>query len=133
MAATSKHAPWQPAEVNGMEMLYRAGWRWESIAAHVSGIYGNERTRESCRSKAREIMLTKGGSKSWLRRDIDADLEDLLLLGYDGNRIARELGVARTTVTKRAKRIGGSLYHAWLKKSAQRQAESRKRNRRAAA
>ncbi|HSH83939.1 MAG TPA: hypothetical protein VK979_02095, partial [Guyparkeria sp.] len=99
---------------------------------HVSSIYGNNRTRESCRSKAKCIMLTKGQPKSWQRRDIDADLEDLLLLGYDGNRIARELGVARTTVTKRAKRIGGNLYSAWLKKSAQRQAESRKRNRRMA-
>ncbi|HSH24777.1 MAG TPA: hypothetical protein VLA13_04490 [Massilibacterium sp.] len=63
MATTNRHTPWQPAEVNAMEMLYKAGWRWESIAVHVSGIYGNSRTRESCRSKAKGIMLTKGATK----------------------------------------------------------------------
>ena len=130
MAATRQHTPWRPAETNALELLYRAGWTWAAIAVHVSAIYGHDRTRESCRTKGRNLLLTAGKGKAWMRKDIDDDLEDLLILGYDGRRIADELGVNRKTVTKRARKIGGPLYAAWLRKSQARQVESRQRNRR---
>lgn len=123
MATTNRHTPWAPAEINALELLYLAGWTWGAISVHVSGIYGNNRTREACRTKGRSLMLTAGKSKSWQRKDIDADLEDLMLLGYDGARIAAELGVNRTTVTKRARKLGGSLYSAWRKRNVKRQRE----------
>lgn len=117
MATTNRHTPWRPGEVNALELLYLAGWTWGAISVHVSAIYGNNRTRESCRTKGRSLMLTAGKSKSWQRKDIDADLEDLMILGYGGERIAAELGVSRTTVSARAKKLGGPLYQGWRQRN----------------
>ena len=125
MAANTLHTPWAPAETNALELLYLAGWSWAAISAHVSGIYGNHRSRDACRVKGASIGLTTGRPKCRHKLDITDDLEDMMILGYSSRRIARELGVEKSTVMRRIRNeISPQRRQAWLKDGKRRHGEA---------
>jgi len=125
MAANTLHTPWAPAETNALELLYLAGWSWAAISAHVSGIYGNRRSRDACRVKGASIALTTGQPKCRHKLDITDDLEDMMILGYSSRRIARELGVEKSTVLRHIRTHASSQRRtAWLKDAKRRHAEA---------
>ena len=55
----TKRPPWTQSEMNALVLLYEAGWRWDAIAAHVSGIHGNRRTYRACQSRGEYLGILK--------------------------------------------------------------------------
>ena len=49
--------PWSDAEIDALKRLYKAGWRWPAIAAHVSRVNGVERTPSACQTRARRLGI----------------------------------------------------------------------------
>jgi len=125
MPANTLHPAWQPAETNALELLYNAGWRWAAISAHVSGIYGHHRSRDACRVKGAAIGLTTGKPKVRDPLTLAGDIEDMMILGYSARRMARELGVEKSTVLRHIRaHISPSRRVAWLKDAKRRHAEA---------
>lgn len=72
--------PWDDAEIDALERLYKAGWRWPEIAERVSGIRGVERTTSACQTRA--VMLGIIDPERKARRLMgsryDSDIVDLM-------------------------------------------------------
>lgn len=125
MAANTLHTPWQPGETNSLELLYRAGWSWTAISLHVSGIYGNRRTRDACRVKGEGIGISTGQPKVRVPLQLMDDIEDMMILDYSSRRMACELGVEHSTVLRHIRKHAAPQRRvAWLKGGKDRHAKA---------
>jgi len=122
------HPTWSRAAVNAMEHLYTANWRWAAIAAHVSAVDGVQRNANACRKKAQAcgITLPERHATALQVGRFDDDLADLMVLDYSVPRMCRELerqhgrAFGPSYVWQRLTKIGGSAYHAWRLRAAER-------------
>lgn len=74
------NSPWTDAEIDELERLYKAGWRWPAIAEHVSGIHGVERTPSACQTRARRLGILDPARKGKqnFAHNYDADIAELM-------------------------------------------------------
>lgn len=117
---------WSDSEIDALERLYKARWRWPAIAAHVSGIHGVDRTPSACQSRASVIGILdparKGGHMS---HDYDADIAALMdddhTLHEMVEAIRERYGVkvSATYVSVRARKQEHA-YPGWKKRAAER-------------
>lgn len=112
--------PWSRPALNALDLLYRAGWRWAAISAHVSAVDGIERTPKACRRKASDIRLTTPAGKAWRAYDhLLDDLYDLMVLDYSAAEIVDALegqhGVRLTPkwVGQAGKRLPSGVLSGW--------------------
>lgn len=124
MAANGRFPAWTDDEMEALIERYRAGDFWRDIAPVVSAASGNHRSRDSCRKKAGDLLLTADRERDYNRVIIDqGDLEDVVMLGYSRARAAKELGVAEKTFSKNLEATGNQLLSAWRKHARRRQLE----------
>lgn len=82
---------WGKVQTNALETLYRAGWGWGGISAHVSAI-GPSRSPDACQSRAKSIGLKREAIGHPAEKiSYDDDLIDMMQLDYSTWRMAREL------------------------------------------
>lgn len=117
---------WEPAESTALTMLYRAGWSWHAISAHVSGIYGNPRSYKACQSRGSYLGILESGRQGRQPLAVNLeDLEDLVILGYSIRRIAREMGVSASWVnTAIHVHISPQRRAAWQRAESQRRSQA---------
>jgi len=126
---------WSISEQNAMELLYRAGWRWSAISAHVSGIHGKHRSAIACQRKCKSIGLTDPHRVSWKRLSdaYNDDLRDMMVLDYSTGQMADELThqygqpFSQAWVHKRLRELPDGYYAAWRKRVAGRLSRSSER------
>ena len=120
---------WQPAESTALVMLYRAGWSWHAISAHVSGIYGHPRSYKACQSRGSYLGILESIRQGRPALDVSLDdLEDLVILGYSIRRIAWELGVSASWVnTAMQTHITPQRRYAWQRGESERRSLANKR------
>src|SRR5690625_3371578 len=68
------NSPWTDAEIDALERLYKAGWRWPAIAENVSSVNGVERTPMACQTRARRLGILDPSRKG--RRHFDHNYDD---------------------------------------------------------
>lgn len=118
MAPNTRYPPWSLEETDRLIALYRAGHSWTEIAEKMG------RSREGCRSKARDLLLTKGRSRGHNRVYLDFDdIHTMLLLNYSRDEIASELGICVRTLYRHMKEHGGSLFAFYKKQNKERKHE----------
>ena len=116
MAAIKRYSPWWSSELDALELLYNAGWKWPAIRAHLAGWRGVQRTVEAVRAKGKQIGVTAGKPRGHTPMSIADDLEDLMILGRSSREIAEELGVSQCTVLRHIRqKITPQRREAWKK------------------
>lgn len=95
MAANTLHPAWTPEETERLIDLYQSGASWREITATLG------RSKDSCRGKAYQLLLTKGQPKGYSNTHVDMEeVHELLLLGYNRSRIAAEMGLHPVTIRR---------------------------------
>jgi hypothetical protein len=112
---------WDRVELDALEILYTAGWSWPAVSAHISQLV-RERSADACRVRAQRLGVAKPERRG--RPAItahDADLEDMVILGYSTRRMAAELGLSQSWVAQRIPEVvSPSRLHAWRSQSRKR-------------
>ena len=133
--ACLKSPEWTRSESTALELLYKAGWSWSAIAAHVSGIHGHQRSYKGCQSRAHYLGILDSQRQG--RPGVhchDDDLLDLVILGYSMRQIAAELGMSTSWVNTAIKtRISPQTRTAWRKGESERRSRAAQGRRRRAA
>lgn len=119
--------PWTEAEIDALEKLYKAHWRWPAIAAHVSGIHGVERTPAACQRRAMRLSILDSARKGQQHFAHNYDDDIAAFMGQDRTisemveTIFQKHGVkvSATYVRSRAKRQE-SVYPAWKQRKGKR-------------
>ncbi len=119
---------WSRSAINALHLLYRAGWRWAAIAAHVSAVDGHPRNERACRHKADACGMLDSSriyGATLAIPDYDDDITDMMTMDYSLKRMADELTlqhgrrVTGSFVHKRMTTMGAT-YQAWRKRASQR-------------
>lgn len=114
MAANRRFPEWTRAELDALSTAYLAGRQWAEITRRVNLVGGHNRSREAVRMRGRYLELTKGKPRAWNRRDdILDDVEDLMILGYGRNAMARELGASTKAIDTAINRQTPNRRTAW--------------------
>ena len=118
--------PWSNAEIEALERLYKAGWRWPAIAAQVSSIRGVERTPLACQTRAGVIGILDPARKgNQLGNSYDAVIAEMMDDNYtlhemvDAIRERYGVKVSATYVSVRARKQNHA-YTRWKKRANER-------------
>lgn len=122
----NRNTPWTKDECNAVALLYKAHWRWPAIAAHVSGIYGNERTPQACQTRAGILGILDPARKGHqFAHNYDADIAELMdqdhTLSEMVEAIKKKYGVtvSATYVRSRATKMGDT-HTTWVSRKGKR-------------
>lgn len=120
---------WTQAEMSAVAFLYRAGWGWDAISAHVSAIYGHQRSPRACQSRGETLCILDSSRKGHQPlRDYEDDIRDMMVLGYSSPRMVDELraqygvSLSQAYVYKRI-RAQGPQYAGWKRRVNQQRRE----------
>lgn len=121
------NSPWTDAEIDAVERLYKAGWRWPAIAEHVSSVNGVERTPAACQTRARRLGIldpARKGRQNFAHNyddDIAALMDDNLSLSEMVEAIHARYGVkvSASYVNSRARKQNRA-YPGWKKRANER-------------